>query len=66
MREFHSMVEQLRDVGVQVVVFDYPVGEIETPDAVFPNIGSVPLKVARCIPFLWLVRIVSMKLRSLH
>ena len=37
MREFHSMVEQLRDVGVQVVVFDYPVGEIETPDAVFPN-----------------------------
>lgn len=37
MREFHSMVEQLRDVGVQVVVFDYPAGEIETPDAVFPN-----------------------------
>ena len=37
MKEFNSMVNQLRDVGVQVVVFDYPVGEVETPDAVFPN-----------------------------
>lgn len=37
MREFDIMVDQLRDTGVQVVVFDYPVGEIETPDAVFPN-----------------------------
>ena len=37
MKEFDVMVDQLRDTGVQVVVFDYPVGEIETPDAVFPN-----------------------------
>lgn len=37
MQEFNTMVEQLRQAGVQVVVFDYPLGDIETPDAVFPN-----------------------------
>ncbi|KJY82136.1 amidinotransferase [Vibrio galatheae] len=37
MQEFNTMVAELRQVGVQVVVFDYPAGEIETPDAVFPN-----------------------------
>ncbi|KOO03144.1 arginine deiminase-related protein [Vibrio nereis] len=37
MQEFNTMVDQLRHAGVQVVVFDYPLGDIETPDAVFPN-----------------------------
>ncbi|NVD08567.1 amidinotransferase [Vibrio sp. JPW-9-11-11] len=37
MQEFNAMVDQLRQAGVQVVVFDYPLGDIETPDAVFPN-----------------------------
>ncbi|MEF1289744.1 arginine deiminase-related protein [Vibrio sp. M260118] len=37
MGEFHAMVAELRQSGVQVVVFDYPLGEVETPDAVFPN-----------------------------
>jgi hypothetical protein len=37
MQEFNTMVEQLRQAGVQVVVFDYPLGDTETPDAVFPN-----------------------------
>lgn len=37
MQEFGNMVDQLRQAGVQVVVFDYPLGNTETPDAVFPN-----------------------------
>lgn len=37
MQEFKTMVESLRKAGVQVVEFDYPAGEVETPDAVFPN-----------------------------
>ncbi len=37
MQEFNTMVDQLRHAGVQVVVFDYPLGDVETPDAVFPN-----------------------------
>ncbi|WP_159737486.1 arginine deiminase-related protein [Vibrio atypicus] len=37
MQEFGTMVDELRQAGVQVVVFDYPLGEVETPDAVFPN-----------------------------
>ncbi|MFW7526286.1 citrulline utilization hydrolase CtlX [Vibrio ostreicida] len=37
MQEFDAMAQQLRQAGVQVVEFDYPVGKIETPDAVFPN-----------------------------
>ncbi|NOI79477.1 amidinotransferase [Vibrio tubiashii] len=37
MQEFNAMVAELRQVGVQVVVYDYPLGEVETPDAVFPN-----------------------------
>ncbi|MFM2587399.1 citrulline utilization hydrolase CtlX [Vibrio sp. TBV020] len=37
MQEFKTMVETLRKAGVQVVEFDYPKGEVETPDAVFPN-----------------------------
>ncbi|MCG9595230.1 arginine deiminase-related protein [Vibrio sp. Isolate25] len=37
MQEFNTMVGQLRQAGVQVVEFDYPLGEVETPDAVFPN-----------------------------
>lgn len=37
MNEFNTMVDSLRAAGVQVVVFDYPQGEVETPDAVFPN-----------------------------
>ncbi len=37
MHEFDTMVARLRKEGVQVVVFDYPVDESSTPDAVFPN-----------------------------
>lgn len=37
MQEFRTMVDSLRQSGIQVVVFDYPQDEIETPDAVFPN-----------------------------
>ena len=37
MQEYNTMVEQLRHAGVQVVEFDYPLGAVETPDAVFPN-----------------------------
>lgn len=37
MEEFKAMVASLRQAGVQVVEFDYPLGEVETPDAVFPN-----------------------------
>ncbi|NVJ55353.1 MAG: amidinotransferase [Vibrionaceae bacterium] len=37
MQEFSTMVNELRQAGVQVVVFDYPLGDVETPDAVFPN-----------------------------
>ncbi|MDE1222151.1 arginine deiminase-related protein [Vibrio aestuarianus] len=37
MAEFRTMVDSLRSEGVQVVEFDYPLSEQETPDAVFPN-----------------------------
>ncbi|WCE31845.1 citrulline utilization hydrolase CtlX [Vibrio sp. SCSIO 43137] len=37
MAEFNAMVATLRQEGVQVVEFDYPVLQAETPDAVFPN-----------------------------
>jgi hypothetical protein len=37
MEEFKAMVASLRQAGVQVVEFDYPLGDVETPDAVFPN-----------------------------
>ncbi|WP_375749930.1 arginine deiminase-related protein [Vibrio sp. HN007] len=37
MKEFTNMVAGLRREGVQVVEFDYSLGETETPDAVFPN-----------------------------
>ncbi|MCF7362335.1 arginine deiminase-related protein [Vibrio sp. A1-b2] len=37
MAEFNQMVTKLRKEGVQVVVFDYPLGDVVTPDAVFPN-----------------------------
>jgi len=37
MVEFTTMVERLRDEGVQVIEFDYSMAETETPDAVFPN-----------------------------
>ncbi|MCL9776940.1 arginine deiminase-related protein [Vibrio methylphosphonaticus] len=37
MSEFNTMVASLRKVGVQVVEFDYPKSDQETPDAVFPN-----------------------------
>lgn len=37
MAEFKSMVSSLRKEGVQVVEFDYPESDVETPDAVFPN-----------------------------
>ncbi|MEH0689309.1 amidinotransferase [Vibrio cholerae] len=37
MAEFNAMVAKLRAAGVQVIEFDYPTSEIETPDAVFPN-----------------------------
>ncbi|WP_428772587.1 arginine deiminase-related protein [Vibrio sp.] len=37
MAEFKQMVATLRQEGVEVVVFDYPLSEKETPDAVFPN-----------------------------
>ncbi|MDW3171494.1 arginine deiminase-related protein, partial [Vibrio sp. Y184] len=37
MAEFSAMVATLRQEGVQVVEFDYPVSDVATPDAVFPN-----------------------------
>ncbi|WP_337165563.1 arginine deiminase-related protein [Vibrio fluvialis] len=37
MQEYTDMVENLRREGVQVVEFDYPLSDVETPDAVFPN-----------------------------
>ncbi|MEF2523388.1 arginine deiminase-related protein [Vibrio mimicus] len=37
MAEFNAMVSGLRQAGVEVVVFDYPLTNSETPDAVFPN-----------------------------
>ncbi|EGR4343977.1 amidinotransferase [Vibrio cholerae] len=37
MSEFNAMVNGLRQAGVDVVIFDYPLGQGETPDAVFPN-----------------------------
>lgn len=37
MMEFNNMVAELRRNGVQVVEFDYPVSDVKTPDAVFPN-----------------------------
>jgi len=37
LQEFRVMADQLSDAGVQVIEFDYPIGQIETPDAVFPN-----------------------------
>ncbi|WP_367990361.1 arginine deiminase-related protein [Vibrio sp. NTOU-M3] len=37
MVEFDAMVASLRREGIQVVEFDYPESEVETPDAVFPN-----------------------------
>lgn len=35
--EFHAMVHGLRQAGVEVVIFDYPLASHATPDAVFPN-----------------------------
>ncbi len=37
MQEFASMVATLRHEGVQVIEFNYPLTDIPTPDAVFPN-----------------------------
>ncbi|MBL4239122.1 arginine deiminase-related protein [Vibrio fluvialis] len=37
MLEYTDMVANLRREGVQVVEFDYPLSDVETPDAVFPN-----------------------------
>ncbi|MBY7829376.1 amidinotransferase [Vibrio fluvialis] len=37
MQEYTDMVANLRSEGVQVVEFDYPLSDVETPDAVFPN-----------------------------
>jgi len=37
MQECTDMVANLRREGVQVVEFDYPLSDVETPDAVFPN-----------------------------
>ncbi|EMK6670032.1 arginine deiminase-related protein [Vibrio fluvialis] len=37
MQEYIDMVANLRREGVQVVEFDYPLSDVETPDAVFPN-----------------------------
>ncbi|MBY8129210.1 amidinotransferase [Vibrio fluvialis] len=37
MQEYTGMVANLRREGVQVVEFDYPLSDVETPDAVFPN-----------------------------
>ncbi|MDN2482516.1 arginine deiminase-related protein [Vibrio agarivorans] len=37
MREYRTMVTGLRANGVQVIEFDYPLGDSTTPDAVFPN-----------------------------
>lgn len=37
MNEYSNMVKGLRKQGIQVIEFDYPLGNIETPDAVFPN-----------------------------
>ncbi|ELM6620974.1 amidinotransferase [Vibrio fluvialis] len=37
MQEYTDMVANLRHEGVQVVEFDYPLSDVETPDAVFPN-----------------------------
>ncbi|NVC94208.1 amidinotransferase [Vibrio natriegens] len=37
MSEFAAMVATLRQEGVQVVEFDYPLSDVATPDAVFPN-----------------------------
>ncbi|MGF1741876.1 arginine deiminase-related protein [Vibrio profundum] len=37
MAEYTHMVANLRSEGVQVVEFDYPLSEVITPDAVFPN-----------------------------
>ncbi|EKO3408203.1 amidinotransferase [Vibrio fluvialis] len=37
MQEYTDMVANLRREGVQVVEFDYPLSDVETPDAVFPN-----------------------------
>ncbi|MBU2895835.1 arginine deiminase-related protein [Vibrio hepatarius] len=37
LQEFRLMADQLSDTGIQVIEFDYPIGQIETPDAVFPN-----------------------------
>ncbi|WP_262359971.1 arginine deiminase-related protein, partial [Vibrio cholerae] len=34
MSEFNAMVNGLRQAGVDVVIFDYPLGQGETPDAV--------------------------------
>ncbi|EKO3548902.1 amidinotransferase [Vibrio fluvialis] len=37
MQEYTDMVANLCREGVQVVEFDYPLSDVETPDAVFPN-----------------------------
>lgn len=37
MQEYTDMVANLRREGVRVVEFDYPLSDVETPDAVFPN-----------------------------
>ncbi|MBY8040037.1 arginine deiminase-related protein [Vibrio fluvialis] len=37
MQEYTDMVANLLREGVQVVEFDYPLSDVETPDAVFPN-----------------------------
>lgn len=37
MQEYTDMVANLRREGVQVLEFDYPLSDVETPDAVFPN-----------------------------
>ncbi|MBA5761403.1 amidinotransferase [Vibrio sp. 404] len=37
MTEFETMVSQLRNAGIQVIVLDYTIGDEPTPDAVFPN-----------------------------
>ncbi len=37
LREFQVMASTLRGEGIEVIEFDYPLSDIPTPDAVFPN-----------------------------
>ncbi|MGO1297748.1 MAG: arginine deiminase-related protein [Vibrio sp.] len=51
MAEYERLVKSLRDAGITVIEFDYPLSTTPTPDAVFPNNWFSTMADGRLITF---------------